>query len=204
MIKKKILLLLSIMAVSAFMFGCSNNSSNDSTSSNNNSTAQESSDNTSSESDEQDQDQNGDADKTEDKNTSNSNNKNKEDKSDESKSNASIYTIDLDNSTVVKKDVTLSSVDATSLYNELVKEGVIANSSIKSFDKKDVDGTTVGFLDVSSSFMDSNLGSDAESLMLDAVAQTFKENLGVSKIKLTVDGANYSSGHTEFEDNDYL
>ncbi|WP_024621743.1 GerMN domain-containing protein [Metaclostridioides mangenotii] len=205
MLKKKVLLILSILSVAVFAFGCSNNNSeNDQTDNNNNSSVEEPA---SDEKDAEEEDTSTNED-SKDKETSKNNTSSKgaenTDTPKKEETNASVYTIDLDNGSLVKKDVALASVDANSLYSELIKQKIIPNSSINSFEKKDVDGSTVGLLDVSSSFMNSNLGSDAETLTLDAVAKTFKENLGVSKIKLTVDGKNYESGHTVLEENDYL
>lgn len=205
MLKKKVLLILSILSVAVFAFGCSNNNSeNDQTDNNNNSSVEEpASDEKDAE--EEDTSTNEDSkDKETSKNDTSSKGAENTDTTKKEETNASVYTIDLDNGSLVKKDVALASVDANSLYSELIKQKIIPSSSINSFEKKDVEGSTVGLLDVSSSFMNSNLGSDAETLTLDAVAKTFKENLGVSKIKLTVDGKNYESGHTVLEENDYL
>jgi cytoskeletal protein RodZ len=207
MLKKKILLILSILSVAVFVFGCSNkNTENDQTDNNNNSSVEEpASDEKDAEEDDTSTNEDSKDKETSKNNTSSKGSENKNtDTSKKEKTNASVYAIDLDNGSLVKKDVALASVDANSLYSELIKQKIIPSSSINSFEKKDVEGSTVGFLDVSSSFMNSNLGSDAETLTLDAVAKTFKENLGVSKIKLTVDGKNYESGHTVLEDDDYL
>ena len=205
MLKKKVLLILSILSVAVFAFGCSsNNSENDQTDNNNNSSVEEpASDEKDAE--EEDTSTNEDSkDKETSKNDTSSKGAENTDTTKKEETNASVYTIDLDNGSLVKKDVALASVDANSLYSELIKQKIIPSSSINSFEKKDVEGSTVGLLDVSSSFMNSNLGSDAETLTLDAFAKTFKENLCVSKIKLTVDGKNYESGHTVLEENDYL
>jgi len=195
MLKKKILLILSILSVAVFAFGCSNNNKSESnqTDNNNNQSVEEPATND----DSKDKDTSKDTAVSKDSGDKTTNNKKEE-------TNASVFSIDLDNGSLVKNDVKLSSVDASSLYKELINQKVIPSSSLNSFEKKDVEGSTVGFLDVSSSFMNSNLGSDAETLTLDAVAKTFKENLGVSKIKLTVDGKNYERGHIALEENDYL
>lgn len=206
MLKKKILLILSILSVAVFAFGCSNNNKSESnqTDNNNNQSVEEpasddkdSEDDVATNDDSKDKETSKDTAVSKDSGDKTTNNKKEE-------TNASVFSIDLDNGSLVKNDVKLSSVDASSLYKELINQKVIPSSSLNSFEKKDVEGSTVGFLDVSSSFMNSNLGSDAETLTLDAVAKTFKENLGVSKIKLTVDGKNYESGHIALEENDYL
>lgn len=118
---------------------------------------------------------------------------------------AIIYSFDVDQTDLIENKVDLSKVDENTLFEELQKLKVVPESSkLNSFTTKDIDGVKTGILDVNSDFTKSNLGSDAETLMLDSVARTYIKNMNVEQIKLTVDGANYESGHIVLEEGDYL
>lgn len=118
---------------------------------------------------------------------------------------AIIYSFDVDQTDLIENKVDLSKVDENTLFEELQKLKVVPESSkLNSFTTKDIAGVKTGILDVNSDFTKSNLGSDAETLMLDSVARTYIKNMNVEQIKLTVDGANYESGHIVLEEGDYL
>ncbi|CZR99103.1 MULTISPECIES: GerMN domain-containing protein [unclassified Clostridioides] len=118
---------------------------------------------------------------------------------------AIIYSFDVDQTDLIENKVDLSKVDENTLFEELQKLKVVPESAkLNSFTTKDIDGVKTGILDVNSDFTKSNLGSDAETLMLDSVARTYIKNMNVEQIKLTVDGANYESGHIVLEEGDYL
>ncbi len=59
----------------------------------------------------------------------------------------------------------------------------------------------IGYLDLSSVPVS---GSSGEVLILTSIGNTFTENFELEKLKLLVNGENYSSGHIEHEDQDYL
>lgn len=118
---------------------------------------------------------------------------------------AIIYSFDVDQTDLIENKVDLSKVDENTLFEELQKLKVVPEpAKLNSFTTKDIDGVKTGILDVNSDFTKSNLGSDAETLMLDSVARTYIKNMNVEQIKLTVDGANYESGHIVLEEGDYL
>lgn len=118
---------------------------------------------------------------------------------------AIIYSFDVDQTGLIENKVDLNKVDENTLFEELQKLKVVPESAkLNSFTTKDIDGVKTGILDVNSDFTKSNLGSDAETLMLDSVARTYIKNMNVEQIKLTVDGANYESGHIVLEEGDYL
>ncbi|MCI9978148.1 GerMN domain-containing protein [Clostridioides difficile] len=118
---------------------------------------------------------------------------------------AIIYSFDVDQTDLIENKADLSKVDENTLFEELQKLKVVPESAkLNSFTTKDIDGVKTGILDVNSDFTKSNLGSDAETLMLDSVARTYIKNMNVEQIKLTVDGANYESGHIVLEEGDYL
>ena len=89
--------------------------------------------------------------------------------------------------------------------NVLDQSAKINNLSIE--DQKNDDGikNKVLFIDFNSGFIDlSKLGSESEDLVLRAISKTFGEFYGAKKVKLTVDGQNYESGHIELGSEDYF
>ena len=116
-----------------------------------------------------------------------------------------VYNYDLENEKLIENEVKAKKEDPKVVFEELKNLGVIPkDAKLNSFNVTVANGTKTGLLDVNSAFINNNLGSGAESLMLDAVAQTFIENFDVDQIQLTVDGKDYESGHIVFGEGDYL
>lgn len=116
-----------------------------------------------------------------------------------------VYNYDLENEKLIENEVKAKKEDPKVVFEELKNLGVIPkDAKLNSFDVTEANGTKTGLLDVNSAFINNNLGSGAESLMLDAVAQTFIENFDVNQIQLTVDGKDYESGHIVLGEGDYL
>ncbi|MBZ0617726.1 GerMN domain-containing protein [Clostridioides difficile] len=187
---KKIMLVLSILSISIFAVGCTNaqngsDSSKKGTKSNTNVEQPKEENNTEKEV---------------------PNNKAKPTPKEETKTqSATIYSFDVDKTDLIENKVDLNKIDENTLFEELQKLKVVPESAkLNSFTTKDIDGVKTGILDVSSDFTKSNLGSDAETLMLDSVARTYIKNMNVEQIKITVDGSNYESGHIVLEEGDYL
>ena len=187
---KKIMLVLSILSISIFAVGCTiaqngNDTSKKETKSNTNVEQPKEENNTEKEV---------------------PNNKAKPTPKEETKTqSATIYSFDVDKTDLIENKVDLSKIDEKTLFEELQKLKVVPESAkLNSFTTKDIDGVKTGILDVSSDFTKSNLGSDAETLMLDSVARTYIKNMNVEQIKITVDGSNYESGHIVLEEGDYL
>ncbi|WP_077612980.1 GerMN domain-containing protein [Clostridium sp. Marseille-P2415] len=87
---------------------------------------------------------------------------------------------------------------ADALVDKLIEYGVLTEGTkVLKFDMADGTGT----LDLSQV---PNSGSTGDLLMLTAVGNTFIENFELDKLKLLVNGKNFSSGHMEQGDNDYL
>ncbi|WP_144017148.1 GerMN domain-containing protein [Clostridioides difficile] len=187
---KKIMLVLSILSISIFAVGCTNaqngsDSSKKETKSNTNVEQPKEENNTEKEV---------------------PNNKAKPTPKEETKTqSATIYSFDVDKTDLIENKVDLNKIDENTLFEELQKLKVVPESAkLNSSTTKDIDGVKTGILDVSSDFTKSNLGSDAETLMLDSVARTYIKNMNVEQIKITVDGSNYESGHIVLEEGDYL
>ena len=116
-----------------------------------------------------------------------------------------VYNYDLENEKLIENEVKAKKEDPKVVFEELKNLGVIPkDAKLNSFDVTEANGTKTGLLDVNSAFINNSLGSGAESLMLDAVAQTFIENFDVDQIQLTVDGKDYESGHIVLGEGDYL
>ncbi len=118
---------------------------------------------------------------------------------------ATIYTISSDQSGVEEKNVKVKAQTAYSIYGALKDASVVPkNSNIISFDTKDVNGVKTGLVNVDGKFMNPNLGTDEEFLMLEAFTKSINKNLGTSQIELRVDGKMYESGHVSLQEGDYL
>lgn len=63
------------------------------------------------------------------------------------------------------------------------------------------EGERIGILDLSAV---PESGTAGERVILSSIANTFIENFELDKLKLLVNGENYSSGHILHEDDDYL
>lgn len=89
-------------------------------------------------------------------------------------------------------------LSAQALVDKLIEYGVLEEGTKAiSFDTADGIGT-LNLSQVPTS------GTTGEALMLTSIANTFIENYELDKLKLLVNGKNYSSGHIEQGDNDYL
>lgn len=116
-----------------------------------------------------------------------------------------VYNYDLDNEKLIENRIDGKKETPKQVFESLQNLGVIPkDAKMNSFDITEADGVETGVLDVSKAFVNSNLGSSAESLMLDAVAQTFIENFDVEQLQITVDGGDYESGHIVLGKGDYL
>ncbi|MBS6642100.1 MAG: GerMN domain-containing protein [Clostridiaceae bacterium] len=131
----------------------------------------------------------------------------------------SIYTGNED-ATGLKKSMTeVKELDAQALVDKLIEEGVLSEGTkVLSFEvaggsdeeeggpgaEKEASSEAsekIGTLDLSEI---PSSGTTGEELMLGALGNTFIENFELDKLKLLVNGENYSSGHIEHGDDDYL
>lgn len=89
-------------------------------------------------------------------------------------------------------------LSAQAIVDKLIEYGVLEEGTeVLKFDMAE----GVGTLDLSKV---PTSGTAGESLMLAAIGNTFTENFELDRIKLLVNGENYSSGHIEQGDDDYL
>ncbi len=125
-----------------------------------------------------------------------------------------------EDATGLKKTMTeVKELDAQSLVDKLIEEGVLEDGTkVLSFEVTGGSDDTeagpgsekeasteasekIGTLDLSQV---PSSGSTGDDLMLGAVGNTFIENFELDKLKLLVNGENYSGGHFEHGDDDYL
>ena len=150
------------------------------------------------------------SDKNEDKKDDKNDKDNKDDKDkleneEEAEESIIVYNYDLDNEKLIENRIDGKKETPEQVFESLQNLGVIPkDAKMNSFDITEADGTETGILDVNKAFVNSNLGSSAESLMLDAVAQTFIENFDIEQLQITVDGGDYESGHIVLGKGDYL
>lgn len=142
---------------------------------------------------------------TTDKDDDKKDDKDKLENEEEAEESIIVYNYDLDNEKLIENRIDGKKETPEQVFESLQNLGVIPkDAKMNSFDITEADGVETGILDVSKEFVNSNLGSSAESLMLDAVAQTFIENFDVEQLQITVDGGDYESGHIILGKGDYL
>ena len=110
----------------------------------------------------------------------------------------SIYSANEDATGLNQAMDAVDELTAQALVDKLIEYGVLEEGTeVLKFDVAD----GVGTLDLSKV---PSSGTAGETLMLMSVGNTFTENFELEKLKLLVDGKNYSSGHIEQSDDDYL
>lgn len=126
---------------------------------------------------------------------------------------AFIYSGNSDATGLVRENLDVEVLDETVLVDLLIQKGVLAEGTTAlSFeitgDVKAGPGATdggsgerVGVLDLSAV---PESGTAGEMVFLASIANTFTENFELDKLKLLVNGENYTSGHTVHGDEDYL
>ena len=123
-----------------------------------------------------------------------------------------IYYPDEKQEKLITRDVNLdlkSSDKNEKILDELKKNEVIkSDTEIKNINlenESDQDENKILWIDFKNEFINLNeVGSESEDLILKSILKTFAEVYNVKKIRLTIDGENYESGHIEMEDGDYF
>lgn len=127
---------------------------------------------------------------------------------------AFIYSGNSDATGLVRNTEDVESLDEDTLVDLLIQYGVLEEGTtslsfvIEGGEKAgpgaaaaDSSGERVGILDLSAV---PESGTAGEQVILASIANTFTENFELDKLKLLVNGENYSSGHVEHGDEDYL
>ena len=122
-----------------------------------------------------------------------------------------IYFLDMNNEKLLTKPFNLkisTNEDVNEKILSAMKENNLVTNSAKinkfEVDRSDIQKQIIN-IDFNSGFVDlTKLGANGEALTLQAIINTFGHIYGVDKIKLTVDGKNYESGHILMESGDYF
>lgn len=109
-----------------------------------------------------------------------------------------IYKGNQDASGLLEETVKMEEITPERLVNELKRVGIL-----------DEDAQLFGFeLDGKQATLNLSTvptyGTAGESITLGAIGNTFIKAYNLDRLRLLVDGKNYSSGHIEFSDDDYL
>lgn len=100
-------------------------------------------------------------------------------------------------------DIKSNNIDEKLILSKLKAFNIVdRNTKINSF--KIQQDTNIGYLDLSNEFYNKKMGTAGETLMLSSIANTYIDAFKLNKLKLTIDGKNYESGHIIQEDTDYL
>lgn len=131
-------------------------------------------------------------------NASSSNNGKKEEVKAEE---AILYYYDAEADKMKSEVIKEEKVDENLILEKLKGKAMLTKDvAINKIDKKD----KVAIIDFNSAFINRNLGSGVEANVLESIAKTFISGLKLEKLKITVDGKNYESGHIQLEDNYYF
>lgn len=101
----------------------------------------------------------------------------------------------------VSTTVTIPSLDAGQIAKQLMDKGVMpADVTVLSLKEGEAAGNKVLDLDLSSTFLSylQGRGSAGEYITMGSISNTYLEAYGASKIKITVEGAPFETGHTEY------
>lgn len=95
------------------------------------------------------------------------------------------------------------------ILDELKKSKVIkSDTEIKNINLENEyaqDENKILCIDFKNEFINlDEVGAESEDLILKSILKTFAEVYDVKKIRITINGENYESGHIEMEDGDYF
>ena len=127
-------------------------------------------------------------------------------------SKTKIYYPDEKQEKLITRDINLdlkSDDKDEKILDELKKSKVIKNNTeIKNINlenESDQDEKKILCIDFKNEFINlDEVGAESEDLILKSILKTFAEVYDVKKIRITINGENYESGHIEMEDGDYF
>ena len=127
-------------------------------------------------------------------------------------SKTKIYYPDEKQEKLITRDIDLdlkSDDKGEKILDELKKSKVIkSDTEIKNINLENEsaqDENKILCIDFKNEFINlDEVGAESENLILKSILKTFAEVYDVKKIRITVNGENYESGHIEMEDGDYF
>lgn len=127
-------------------------------------------------------------------------------------SKTKIYYPDEKQEKLITRDINLdlkSDNKNKKILDELKKSKVIkSDTEIKNINLENEsaqDENKILCIDFKNEFINlDEVGAESEDLILKSILKTFAEVYDVKKIRITINGENYESGHIEMEDGDYF
>ncbi|MBQ9491691.1 MAG: GerMN domain-containing protein [Firmicutes bacterium] len=127
-------------------------------------------------------------------------------------SKTKIYYPDEKQEKLITRDINLdlkSDDKDEKILDELKKSKVIkSDTEIKNINLENEsaqDENKILCIDFKNEFINlDEVGAESEDLILKSILKTFAEVYDVKKIRITINGENYESGHIEMEDGDYF
>lgn len=115
------------------------------------------------------------------------------------------YTYDINTEKLTEHKQKADEVSVGNVIKALISEKVLQKGTdVNKAKVETVDGVRTLIVDVNDKFINFDLGSSAETLMLRSFTNSLIKTFKVEQVKLTVDGKSYSSGHIVIKDGEYL
>ena len=115
------------------------------------------------------------------------------------------YTYDINTEQMTAHTKMVGEISVTNIVKELSSKGIIpSKTSVNTAKVKEENGVRTLYVDLTSDFVNFDQGASSETLSLQAFANSVIKSFNVDRMKLTIDGANYSGGHIAHNDNDFM
>lgn len=115
------------------------------------------------------------------------------------------YTYDINTEDLKENKTKVKELTVENIVNELIKQGVLQEgTSVNKAKVEYIDDVKTLSVDMNNKFINFDLGSSAETLMLQAFTNSLIKSFNVNQLNLTIDGENYSSGHIVLDDGQFL
>lgn len=130
---------------------------------------------------------------------------NEANKTESGKAEITYYTYDINTEKLTEHKQKADEVSVGNVIKALISEKVLQKGTdVNKAKVETVDGVRTLIVDVNDKFINFDLGSSAETLMLRSFTNSLIKTFKVEQVKLTVDGKSYSSGHIVIKDGEYL
>lgn len=129
----------------------------------------------------------------------------KEDSSTSKQTRITYYTYDINTEKLTEHTKDVNDLSVGNIIKELVKNNVLQEGTeVKSAKVETIDNKRTMVVDVNQKFVNFDQGASAENLSLQAFTNSVVKTFNVERVKLTVEGKNYSGGHIALNDGEYL
>lgn len=115
------------------------------------------------------------------------------------------YTYDINTEKLTEHTKNVDDLSVGNIIKELVKNNILQEGTdVKTAKVETIDNKRTLVVDVNQKFVNFDQGASAESLSLQAFTNSVVKTFKVERVKLTVEGKNYSGGHIALNDGEYL